>query len=93
MGKPKASNRVTVKHFSVAQKMEILQLADQISKKFAIFQRKRNEIVHYLSFQGRCAYRVTNTAVKQKEKSWLKREICQKNDSPQEEQLLELGRR
>ena len=47
-------------------------------------------MVHYLSFQGRCTYWATNIAVKQKERSSLKREICQKNDSPQGEQLLGL---
>ena len=78
MGKSKASNRVTVKHFPVAQKMEILQLADQKVKKVALFQRKRNEMVHYLSFQGHCTYWAINIAVKQKQRSSLKREICQK---------------
>ena len=38
MGKPKASDRVTVKYFLVAQKMEILQLADQKVKKSLYFK-------------------------------------------------------
>ena len=38
MGKPKASNLVTVKHFPVAQKMEIFQLADQKVKKSLYFK-------------------------------------------------------
>ena len=92
MGKPKASNRINVKHFPVAQEIEILQFTDQKVKEVAQFQRKRNEMVHYLSFQGRCTYWATNIAVKQKERSSLKREIWQTNDSPQEEQLLGLGR-
>ena len=82
MSKPKASNHVTVTHFPVAQKMEILQLADQKVKKSLHFKEKRNEMGNYLSFQGRCTYWATNIAVKQKERSSLKREIFQKNDSP-----------
>ena len=35
-------------------------------------------MVHYSSFQRRCSYWATNIAVKQKERSSLKREICQK---------------
>ena len=38
MGKPKAFNRVAVKHFPVAQKMGILRLADQKLKKLLYFK-------------------------------------------------------
>ena len=91
MGKPKASNRINVKHFPVAQEIEILQFTDQKVKEVAQFQRKRNEMVHYLSFQGRCTYWATNIAVKQKERSSLKREICQKMIRLKKNSYRELG--